>query len=776
MSERSARSLTRTIGFGLSVAAALLALAAPTAAQAADPVSPLETEITDLADLSTIGPDGLPDLLTLRAGGEGAGGDGVVATILRRADGRWTAAESRLELPDGPPWIAGSLGDGRFVVVAGRAIGGGTRTIAIIRASRAGVVVERHLAIPGAFSAAAVTDTDGDGSAELVVAAPIQDCRVGLGVFSAERLEFLRAFETVPFDPARATLANLDRRPGADLGSIVTSCAGNDADATRISAVGLSLRDGRVLGIARLSGEDVPTGAPTAIDIEGDGLDEIATQVGDAVAITSVGGVPGDTDVSLPGRALGIIADPDGPQFVIENRDADPAGVSFVRVSTGRADEPPAVIGRLAAEELGNQRLNRLHSAASTSQSSVPWAVPVDLAGDGCRSFLVSLVRTTCAPEEAFAPGPAWVSTRPLLVGGEGARRRLLVAAAMPTVAGLPPSPSPLAAGDRRGWQVAPLGSFVLAELGAGDVAYYRSYPQPSTSVTGTIRDEARTDVGAQTGVRMVIGIQTVPADAPEATAERTVEDAFGPLATGTRTVARTGVPGGTLSGVDDSFVRVQLPADELAPGVRPRWDMTIVALNDWGELSEPMLAAVDTDVVGPMLSVETEFLTAPWPFGAPLRGRTEPNAKISVDGGPWQEVSRSGRFEVRHALAPWPQTVEFRATDGLGNVTVRRVSVIGGIDFRRLPWEILVAGTVLLAVVGTTFLGARRGRRPMLLDAARPVGLAFAGATLQAGSRRAVRRSVAWGTEDPDWGAVPEIEELAPGEGLPPADPSGSS
>jgi hypothetical protein len=52
------------------------------------------------------------------------------------------------------------------------------------------------------------------------------------------------------------------------------------------------------------------------------------------------------------------------------------------------------------------------------------------------------------------------------------------------------------------------------------------------------------------------------------------------------------------------------------------------------------------------------------------------------------------------------------RASDAHGNVTTTRVSLVGGIDYRQLPWQPLVIAVVLVAALVTTLGGPSHLRR----------------------------------------------------------------
>jgi hypothetical protein len=127
--------------------------------------------------------------------------------------------------------------------------------------------------------------------------------------------------------------------------------------------------------------------------------------------------------------------------------------------------------------------------------------------------------------------------------------------------------------------------------------------------------------------------------------------------------------------------------------------------------VSEPVAVTAIYDVTAPTLEVDVPFLSAPWPFEAGVTGTSEAGTSVRVGDGPPVGVDAGGSFELRTQLAPWPQTLEVTAVDPSGNATTTRVSVMGGVDLRELPWPAIAAVAVLVAVVLSSVRGGRRAR-----------------------------------------------------------------
>jgi hypothetical protein len=101
----------------------------------------------------------------------------------------------------------------------------------------------------------------------------------------------------------------------------------------------------------------------------------------------------------------------------------------------------------------------------------------------------------------------------------------------------------------------------------------------------------------------------------------------------------------------------------------------------------------------------------APLSFSVPVRGRTDPGATVLIDGLP-VAVRADGRFDGAVQAGLIPRDVRIQVTDRVGNSAQHTLSVVGFLDFRRLPWIPVVA--VLTVLAGAIlYLRVPRPRRP---------------------------------------------------------------
>ncbi len=96
--------------------------------------------------------------------------------------------------------------------------------------------------------------------------------------------------------------------------------------------------------------------------------------------------------------------------------------------------------------------------------------------------------------------------------------------------------------------------------------------------------------------------------------------------------------------------------------------------------------------------------------FGATVSGSVSRAATVAVDGVP-ATINRDGTFRVTVAASPWPRDVLVTATDAVGHRTVTALTVIGLVDYRWLPWPLLVVAATTLVGLGLYVLAPRLRR-----------------------------------------------------------------
>jgi hypothetical protein len=370
-----------------------------------------------------------------------------------------------------------------------------------------------------------------------------------------------------------------------------------------------------------------------------------------------------------------------------------------------------------------------------------------DAVNAGCPDLIVPGGVLPCGAD-AFRAGAAWIGTRPIAAIGAGAKRRLLAAAglAWDPSGSLPPSPSPWVSAPAGWWRHGPSVPFALSEMRASDTTYFREFPEPHATIEADTSPDVRTTIPGFTGTRLFVRATAVTQDAevPEGRRSALLVLGAAPDATALATVVRVPVPPGAESGRDGSFATLDLARVTIADGTAAsRWMLDVVPLNDWGELGDAERGVVGRDAIGPNLNVVTPFMSPIWPVAAQIQGSTDPGATVVVEGVGEMDLDRRGGFAIQATLAPWPQTLRITARDESGNVTVRELSVVGGIDYRRFPWPFIAAVALLLLVAARGLFGDRRSGGPTGRS----------------------RRLTGWYDDGP----IAEIEELPPGGGLAP-------
>jgi hypothetical protein len=789
---------------GLAVAAIMLLAVASEPVQA-EPAGPsdlpnrLDQSIVDLARLPSGGPDRGPRVLVVdemapttltTALVPASTGPTAIApaapqpdvvhlAVLSRAR-TWTAvAGLDVDLASlglgahGAPWLIG-LGPQRFALLVS-SIGTDRSGIVLLRTDGgAGGSAPQEAArttVDLAIDDAGAADVDGDGTPELVVAS--SSTRRGgvlcqgttIDALDAATLVLRSAIELPGRRLAGGVIGAFDGVAGADLLAYAHWDCPIGADTPPdVGLVAIRLGDGAMIADLPVGPADADTvlGAPLRVDVEGDGRDEAVARGpggGLTVLVPAAGwrreplfgvdslpllAVDGSEPNTLP-RVAWLVPGP------------GPAGGSIQQARltpTTSGPGPVAVVGRLSLSlrELGSERRDLLVSVVrgSAEAGSPPVAWWGGMADVDCADLILNGVMQPCGTS-AMHPGAAWLATRPISADGDGAQRRLLVAegVAWEPGHGLPRTPAPWAAGPPGWWRHGPSVPFALAELPAAEATAVRDVPTPGTTIDPTARGTT-TDLSGLTGERWFVRTRMLPGSAPHPGEAASVDAALlAPSVDGDRSlVARIAGPPGVEAGVEGGVAAVDLPDTTLPDGSRPqRWSVTAVAVNDWGELGAPARRTVLRDHVGPSVSLEVPFTSPFWPATTHLIGAAEPGAMVRVEGVGQVTLDPDGGFALDAALAPWPQTFRMSAIDASGNQTVREVSVIGGVDYRRFPWPTIVTAALLAAVAFSGFGGTRR------------VGNGGSSPTARSSSPRHWRQA----TIAADDGPFAEIEDLPP-------------
>jgi len=744
-------------------------LVAPAASAAdGDPEGILDRQIVDVAVIDRGG--GLwPDLLTLDTSDPTS--STVRVTLLRR-DVAWSVlGETTVDVDrsvDSTPWLV-DLGERRFAVVL--VVGQPESVVLPLRVdpdSRVSPLrVGAPVAVENMVSGAGAADVDGDGTSELVVASSMSDdprsCEGNkVEVMSGDDLQQRDTLVVPGMRLAGAALGEWDGRPGADLlANAYESCPDFPDPGERHHLLAIRLSDGStIVDIPTAKGDPTPPlpSDPLVIDVDGDGRDEAI--VSTDLEISIVDPTDGWRSVTIASRnVLPLVAM------------RSPIGPSSALVSWLRRENPPG------AFELGSARITKVDSslsvasATSRALSELPpdevarafsvfqdierghgsrLAWMADLDGDGCPEVVAPLVWAGCLGTGDVELGPLLLDTRPLTVIGPAASRRVLAALGSMPVPALGRGlfsfeegefvPAPAAAGPPGAWRHGPSASFGLAELPVPTAASVIGTPVAAPRLDPFASTGGLIDITGPTGSRLLVrALGLASTDTSTSPGPLLTRGGFleaDPSEVEFIGMIRIPVPAGTIPGATLGSVPFDIKAKVRVPEAAPpsRWTVVAVTLDAWGNLSDPVATTVIYDMTPPTLEVGAPFLTAPWPFDAALVGTSDAGTTIRIGDGPSVTLDDDGPFEVRTRLAPWPQTLEVTAVDPSGNATTTRVSVMGGVDLRQLPWPEIAAVAIIAAVLVSSLRGGRRGP------------------------------SVAVATMGADGEHVPEIEELAEG------------
>ena len=715
-------------------AVASIVLAGPAGTLAAEEVEggPLDGPFADAALIPASSPgagEGIPPrLLVLHSPAIDANGI-IRVGLLERGRSGWEVVGEQA-LPSGLPGpVEGGfllpLGDDRFAVAAssGRSVDSSSVLLGI-------TIYRRQLStwartgLPMSMDAAGVADTDGNGSSE-VVALDRGDGLCGgalVSVLAGNDLGEVGRIQVEGYRTAAGTFGRFDGRPGADL-ALGTRRSCGDGTATVGGVIVVSLRDGSTTDVGTaeappISAQRPLPARPLAADLDGDGRDDLLTAGRDGIFAHAAAdgwrpraigqGLPLATLPVAGGRGTWVaVLDGSDQQRVVRLRGLSVAGGDTVAIGGPEPGETLRSAATFTVDAI--TRSTAIRFATGT------WVGDVD--GDGCSDLLVPRLTLLCADGGSVRVGPGWYATSPVGAYGETGARRLVVAgtAAWPGGSAVLSAPTP--AGDAAAaprWRSGVSPSFLLSEVSVGDLLYHREFPVPGVAMgrTQPSGDELAVSLGGFIGERMFVRSIPLSPGADVGSHESLADFLAGAAGSrGLRSVGRIPVAPGADSGAANGFIRLPLDLDAAAHQV------TAVGINDWGEVSPIERVRVEADRIGPTLVVAAPLTSLPWPLVARLDGVADPGSRVRL-GDTEVEVPRNGRFSVRTSLAPWPQTLEFTAIDGAGNETVRRVSVVGGVDYRQFPWEVILGALVLAAAL---LASLRAPRRPIGSSAAGP-------------------------------------------------------
>jgi hypothetical protein len=673
----------------------------------------------------------------------------VLEVALRPADGGAVRPEWALEAP----WML-PVDDSAVVVIADASVEDAAYVTRVDIAEGAGgddrLEQGVGVRIPFHVDDAGIADVDGDGRPSLLVASARTErgggvCQ-GTTILVLDPLTLARqaTLELPAVRVAGGVIGRFDDVPGDDLFAYAyPNCPASPDTAVEARAMAINLLEGSSSFDERAAVVTGFLGTPLRTDTA-DGRHAVVARLADGLALLQ----PGDPWRITPladdtARPLAVTLDAGRGAIAVTWMDAVPGDAAIRTAHLTSSDLTIASNPRDADEARWQQLVDAFDENVRTGTPSVGFSG--DVTGRGCPDLFVPGAILACG-EVIPAGGAAWTATRPLRIFDAGQSRRMLVAAGVGWEVGrFPGVPAPAAADVAGWWRHGPSVPFVLAEARAADATYFRSFPIPTATVERVAGPEGTVDLPGFTGTRLLVRVTDVAADATEpAVVSR---DAFldaVQAAEERAVVARVEVPPAVETGRDGAFARVDLGPTRTADGP---WLVSVVPINDWGELGRPGIGIVAGDERAPMLEMAVPFTTPLWPNEAELTGVAEPRTEVFVDGVGPLELDRRGRFVIREVLPPWPRTFHLTATDASGNVTELEVSVVGGIDYRQLPLELSLAAVLIVAAVASGIFGSRRRRLAIDVDGA--------GDGMESNLRRVL-----------DDGPGPEIEDLPSGGG----------
>jgi hypothetical protein len=709
------------------------ATAEPARAQLSEPPPPSATLDRTLADVAVLAeaPSGAPRLLTVEDARSDAAADttSVRLATIQGGTGGWRTLTQRAvgveelgDVPVGTPWIVG-LDPDRFALLVPVLATHRTLLVGLHVTAHGGVEETARQVIDATIDDAGAADIDGDGSQDLVLASA-QTLRAG-GTCQGSTIRTLSgglegAAAVHPVEGLRlagGVLGRWDDRPGEDLLAYAyPNCPAGPDDATRVVRVVLRLTDGAIGRTDEVGGdrlEGLPwLGPPVRLDIDGTGLHEAISMTPSGLAV--VDPTSGWTATPLSDRlgfpvALGPAGPRGGPPRVAWLDLGGPDAVATATVERGE----DSAISVLPGHRPGATRDPRsdpvvIEAIGALGRGSGVWAWEGELTEAGCTVILVPGTASRCGTGDSQR-GPIWIGTRPLLTYGLPDHPRLVVAAGMvmnPANA-YPATPSPWAAAPSGAWRHGPSVPFVLGDLAADALSEAGALRAPVVEIPDLVVRDGTVKVTGPAGARAFVlvsdlGPRTDGLDpAPGWAAFVPGDDEAGPL------VLRLPAPAAGTANGGSSSVSIGLPGWD-GPSPAQRWSLRIAAIDDRGTLARPIVVIIDRDADPPSLDLPVPFLSPVWPLDARLTGGSEPGARVTVEGIREVTTDGSGAFTVETPLAPWPQTLRLVARDPAGNETRTVVSVVGGVDYRQLPWVWILGVALVLAAVISGLRGVR--------------------------------------------------------------------
>lgn len=817
----AARSLAALLGM-----LAALSLAAGGAAGATTTDDPLAGTFADVALVtSPDGVSGAPPLRLVAARAPDPSDPGTIVVDLLQADGDGWTREDRLALETGldepGPAMLIPL-DGRFALLATDL--GGKTYVGLIVASPTGLrQTAASIEVLGRISAGAA-DTDGDGSDELVLVGDAVPSDAGgclwsqLVVTSGTTLHRVLSSRIDGTGVDGGAIGQFGIAPGEDLlaythngctpeqrsapnsvALIDLAAGGQDpslgSHGVRTPAEGSYFGPAPIGVEIRPEPDDRPPGVggplvPLVADLDGDGIDEAILRSGPAVVVVDPAQGWRAEVIDANATPLAVVDPADHPRLVVAKPAAggESGGVRLLAlgrvgghggdlIERGLAAIPPRPSDRSAGSPPG--------VGLATDPAAPPPAWVGALGPAGCRAVLVPSATFQGCPLQPTAwsvrLGPAWLQTVPLAAFDANGVDRLLVATGVEwstSQRGLAvPAPAATYTARNGRWRVGPSSLFSLGVVDPEPVVGPASLAEPAVTIDPDVGDASapRLLVQARAGDRVLVrigpatGVEPAPPGpvlVPSDDVTRSLADfLIESRGDGHRAIQVAPIVASGSVGPAREAVAFALPP--LAESPTTAWSVTVLSLDALGQPSAFLAGRVELDLVGPALTVDRPFGSAPWPLHASIRGTAEPGARVGLADGQPVPAADDGTFALDAVLAPWPQDVVIRASDAHGNVTTARVSLVGGIDYRQLPWQPLVIGGVLVAALVTTLGG------PSVLSRRRT-----AIASPSPGGIRSADDPVVVPTAGRRWpGAVPdesaEIEDLPrsePGTGRRPA------